>query len=104
MALIELAPEAAQAVRDGRIKITAAVALAKMSREQQKEKIAAGGKVKVADVAPTTPKAEKPDFVALVKKILTHDVIADLNNEDVEFMSVPRKPLLKLARAANIVE
>jgi ParB-like chromosome segregation protein Spo0J len=105
LALIELAPEAAQAVRDGRLKITAAVALSKMSREQQKAKVAAGGKVKGKDVASAKPaKPEKPDFEALSKKLFTNDVIPDLTNEEVEFMSVARKPLLKIAKALGIVE
>jgi ParB-like chromosome segregation protein Spo0J len=39
-ALVELAPEAAQAVRDGKVKITAAVQLTKLSKDKQKEVIA----------------------------------------------------------------
>lgn len=38
--LVELAPEAAQAVRDGKMKITAAVQLARLSKTQQKEVVA----------------------------------------------------------------
>lgn len=49
-ALIELDPAAAQAVRDGRIKITAAVALSKLSREQQRKKVAKSGKIKGKDI------------------------------------------------------
>jgi ParB-like chromosome segregation protein Spo0J len=49
-ALVELAPEAAQAVRDGRVKITAAVGLAKLTKDQQRTKVAGTGKVKVKDV------------------------------------------------------
>jgi ParB-like chromosome segregation protein Spo0J len=64
-ALIELAPEAAQAVRDGRIKITAAVALSKLSREQQKKKVAKAGKIKGKDIkAPKLPVAPAPSPVA----------------------------------------
>lgn len=55
-ALQELAPEAAQAVRDGRVKITAAVALAKLTKTQQREKVSGNGKVKTADVTPVTSK------------------------------------------------
>ena len=56
-ALIELAPEAAQAVRDGRIKVTAAKALSKLTREQQRIKVSKAGKIKGADVK--TPKPAK---------------------------------------------
>jgi ParB family chromosome partitioning protein len=41
VALQELAPEAEQAVRDGEVKITAAVQLAALSKDQQREVIAA---------------------------------------------------------------
>jgi len=60
-ALIELAPEAAQAVRDGRVKITAAVHLAKLSRDQQKVVVSKGGRVKGKDINPVTPKVTTPD-------------------------------------------
>ncbi len=59
-ALLELAPEASQAVRDGRIKITAAVALSKLSREQQRKKVAKAGKIKGKDIKVSKP-AKKAD-------------------------------------------
>ena len=49
--LVELAPEAADAVREGRVKLTAAVGLAKLTKDQQREKVARRGKVRVSDVA-----------------------------------------------------
>ena len=72
-ALIELAPEAAQAVRDGRIKITAAVALSKLTREQQKKKVSGAGKIKGADVKPPKPvKISKldPEFMRRVTAVV----------------------------------
>jgi ParB-like chromosome segregation protein Spo0J len=71
--LIELAPEAAQAVRDGRIKITAAVALSKLTREQQKKKVEKAGKIKGNDVKIEKPaKAKKPDaeFMSRVAAVI----------------------------------
>ena len=59
-ALLELAPEASQAVRDGRIKITAAVALSKLSREQQRKKVAKTGKIKGKDIKPQKPAKKDP--------------------------------------------
>ena len=60
-ALIELDPVAAQAVRDGRIKITAAVGLSKLSREQQRKKVAKTGKIKGKDIkAPKPAKKDTP--------------------------------------------
>lgn len=58
-ALIELAPEAAQAVRDGRLKITSAIVLSKLSREQQRKKVAKQGKIKGADIKKPSKKAPK---------------------------------------------
>lgn len=55
LALKELAPEAAEAVREGRAEITAAVGLAKMTKDQQREVVAKPGKIKVKDVIKSKP-------------------------------------------------
>jgi ParB-like chromosome segregation protein Spo0J len=47
LALLELCDEGAQAVRDGRLKPTAAVAIAKLSKEAQREKIRNSGEGKI---------------------------------------------------------
>lgn len=47
VALLELCDEGAQAVRDGRMKPSAAVAIAKLSKESQKEKIRSAGDGKI---------------------------------------------------------
>jgi ParB-like chromosome segregation protein Spo0J len=111
-ALVELAPEAAQAVRDGRVKITAAVGLAKLTKDQQRTKVAGTGKVKVSDVtkapskaatAPSQPtKAQtKPAAAPSLSKVifsLLDDVSAeDLNCAENEWLSVKRVKLLELA-------
>ena len=57
LALKELAPEAVEAVRNGRAEITAAVGLAKMTKDQQREVVAKPGKIKVKDVT-KPPKAK----------------------------------------------
>lgn len=59
MSLNELAKEAAQAVRDGRIKLTAAVALSRLTREQQRKKVSKQGQIKGADVKASKPKGAK---------------------------------------------
>lgn len=73
LALQELAPEAAQAVRDDRLKITAAVELSKLSKDQQRavvakstSTVAGKSRIKVSDVkaskpAPRPVKAKGPD-------------------------------------------
>jgi ParB-like chromosome segregation protein Spo0J len=62
LALADLAPEALDALKSGKLKPTAAVALAKLSAKVQREKIASGEKLTVASInsAPApkdTPKA-----------------------------------------------
>ena len=73
-ALIELAPEAAQAVRDGRIKVTAAKALSKLTREQQRIKVSKAGKIKGADVKTPKPakvkKAPEPTLLLRVNAVI----------------------------------
>jgi ParB-like chromosome segregation protein Spo0J len=58
--LVELAPEAADAVREGRVKLTAAVGLAKLTKDQQREKVSRPGRVKVSDVAKKPTQKAKP--------------------------------------------
>jgi ParB-like chromosome segregation protein Spo0J len=69
-ALIELDPAAAQAVREGRIKITAAVALSKLSREQQRKKVTKAGKIKGKDVKTPKPAKNAPGLAARVDAAL----------------------------------
>ena len=67
--LIELAPEAVAAVKDGRAKITAAVELSRLSKDQQRDVVAAStstlagkARIKVKDVkkAKPAPAPKKP--------------------------------------------
>jgi ParB/RepB/Spo0J family partition protein len=69
-ALIELDPAAAQAVRDGRLKITAAVALSKLSREQQRKKVAKTGKIKGKDIKAPKPAKKDPPAAAAASQAL----------------------------------
>jgi len=52
--LAEAAPEVKEAVREGRLKPTAAAAIAKLSAEHQREAVQGNGKVKAADVQQLT--------------------------------------------------
>jgi ParB/RepB/Spo0J family partition protein len=65
LALKELAPEAIEAVREGRAEITAAVGLAKMTKDQQREVVAKPGKIKVKDVV--KPKSQPAPAVHTVE-------------------------------------
>lgn len=63
--LIELAPEAQQAVKEGRLKPTAAVHIAKLSSEQQREAVKGDGKVK-APKATTNGHVRLPEFRSML--------------------------------------
>lgn len=68
--MTELTPEAQQAVKEGRLKPTAAAHLAKLSSEQQRKAVAGKGKVKGKDVAtPKTPKAAPGNAEAKLKRL-----------------------------------
>lgn len=61
IALISLSPEAADAVRSGRVKENAAVAISKLSQDHQREVLKREGTIERKDVsAPKAPKAPKP--------------------------------------------
>lgn len=60
VALISLSDEAADAVRSGRVKESAAKAIAKLSDDQQHEVLKREGTIERGDVKPMTTKAVKP--------------------------------------------
>lgn len=97
--LVELAPEAAQAVRDGRIKVTAAVALSRLSRDQQKKKVSNSATVKVKDLKPAKSKAPKSSDAELMRRItsLLEDVEGILEDETAQYIEVERVLLLNLS-------
>lgn len=74
LSLIEAAPEVQEAIREGRVKPTAAVAIAKLGRAAQKALVAKPGKVTAADVKAVTPKPErkeaKPSLRDAIKALL----------------------------------
>lgn len=70
VALISLTPEAAQAVADGRVKETAAVAIAKLSAEQQREAVAGKGKIQGKDL-PARAKPAKANGKAALATMKT---------------------------------
>jgi ParB-like chromosome segregation protein Spo0J len=102
-ALDELAPEAALAVREGRVKLTAAVALAKLSKDQQRARVKGEGKVKGSDVAPSKPKPPiKVDVVVqaidtelrrLVAIILEDVSQVALNDDERRYVEVDRESM-----------
>lgn len=99
IALIELAPEAAQAVRDGRIKaITAAVELSKLSKNQQRKKVEKTGAITFADIKPPTKKTvELRELLKKVKGILADVIGTMLEDKELEYIEIERELLLDLS-------
>jgi ParB/RepB/Spo0J family partition protein len=104
IALISLSPEAADAVRSGRVKENAATAISKLSQDQQREVLKKPGTIERKDVsAPKAPKAPKPtprdpELMRRISAVL-EDVIGVLlaeDREDEEYIEVDRVLLLNL--------
>lgn len=92
IALISLSPEAADAVRSGRVKDNAATAIAKLSQEHQREVLKKEGTIERKDVVPVTPKpkviARDPELMRRVWVVL-EDVSGILTDSDCpEFVEV----------------
>jgi ParB-like chromosome segregation protein Spo0J len=91
-ALVNLSPEAEQAMKDGRLKGSAAVAIAKLSQDQQKAAISkapANGKI-------SAPKKSKPNISMLATSIFHGADIEKAKDSDAKFWEVDRIRLLKL--------
>jgi len=71
VALISLTPEAAQAVADGRVKETAAVAIARLSEEQQREVVAGKGKIQGKNLPAHTPRPANAKGKAIITTLKT---------------------------------
>jgi ParB/RepB/Spo0J family partition protein len=100
--LMELVPEAAQAVREGRLKITAAMGLAKLTKNQQRANPAVMGteRIKGRDINPA-PKAPKPQMVtdeSLIAAVLALVETVDLDDlhHDNALIAVRRRQFLEL--------
>jgi ParB/RepB/Spo0J family partition protein len=97
-ALIELAPESQQAVRDGKVKITAAVGLAKLSKDAQRAKLTAPAAPKTPKPAKATPAPAVLDFKLreLVTAALEDVSQSTLNDDERRYVEVDRELLLKV--------
>lgn len=101
MALITLTPEAAEAVKSGRVKESAAAAIAKLSSEQQREVLKKEGQITGKDVKAVKPtkakKAMKPD-VEFMRRVTA--VIGSVDwtriNENEEMIAVDAITLIVL--------
>lgn len=96
-ALIELDPTAAQAVRDGRVKITAAIALSKLTKVQQRKKVETLGKLRVSDVKKVKGPINPKELLRKVNAILEDVVGGMLEDAELAYIEIDRKLLLDLA-------
>jgi len=105
--LLELCPEAEQAVREGRLGGTAARQVAKLSKEHQQRIAASPGKIAAADIrrespAPAPKPTKAPDLPRLVSALfddMTAEEIAEIASGDSPYASVNRAALLALYHA-----
>jgi ParB/RepB/Spo0J family partition protein len=98
LALLEATPELEKAIREKRVAPSAAKAIAKLSKEQQKRVVAKPGKVTAADVkreVPTPEKVAKFDLKALKAACLM--VLAEADTDpDAELKQIHRDTIKAL--------
>lgn len=96
IALISLSAESQDAVRSGRVKESAAVAISKLSQDHQKEVLKKEGTIKVKDVKPAKPMARDQELMRRVSAVL-EDISGILTDADCpEYVEVDRTLLINL--------
>jgi ParB-like chromosome segregation protein Spo0J len=99
--LIGLTEEAVKAVKDGRVKGTAAAAIAKLTSEQQKKVVSKPGKIKGSDVSKVSGKTAPPDIKNKIQDVIdtgkftVHGKDFEASDELVEFLALLLKPKSK---------
>lgn len=99
--LISLSPEAETAVRSGRVKESAATAIAKLSEDQQRKVLEKDGPIERKDVTPQTPRPPKPvprdnELIRRCTAVL-EDVSGILFDSDCpEYVEIDKKLLINL--------
>lgn len=84
LALIELTPEAQEAVKSGRLKAPAAARIAKLTVEHQREVVAGNGKVASADVDKALGKVSKPTLKT-VRAFIADELALDIDDGVAKF-------------------
>lgn len=97
IALISLTPEAAKAVRSGRVKENAAAAIAKLSQEQQSKALEKEGTITRSDVVPAKPRriSQDQELTRRVTAVL-EDIYGLLDDTELQYVEVERILLLNL--------
>jgi hypothetical protein len=104
-ALVNLSPEAEQAMKDGRLKGSAAVSIAKLSQDQQKAAISkAKGNGKIA--APKKAHKAKDNGLVTIRSaalaLVASLTEAELDSKENNWLAVNRKLFMKLVEAVNV--
>ncbi len=97
MELVNLEPEAQAAVKDGRLKPTAAAAIAKLSAAKQRTVVAKNGHVKLKDITEAAGKFVKPS-VKQIQEIL--ETSADDTTQSAAVRSFCRKLIFTITGVA----
>lgn len=93
--LVELAPEAKEALKAGRLKAPAAAKLARMSAAAQKEAVAGEGKVKL----PKKPASKPTEKITTIKREIRHKTLLEIHTLLVEqemWNAAARTKILKM--------
>lgn len=94
--LVELAPEAQTALREGKLKAPAAVKLAKLSAEKQREVVKAAGEGKVTLPVTTTNGHKPKESIKIVKAVARHQALKDVEAAISDASVFNRATILKL--------
>lgn len=107
ISLISLTPEAEAAVREGRVKESAAKAIAKLPSAQQNEVVKKQGTIERKDVvkpAVRVPKPAQKDVELMRRLTVMFEDIAGLLLEDLDYIEVDRKLLIDLHNYVTYIE
>jgi ParB/RepB/Spo0J family partition protein len=112
--LIDLTPEAEQAVRAGRVTMPAAKAIAKLSTEQQKKVVEKEGTIERSDVVPAKPKVPKPPAkdAELLRRlgVMLEDVSGMITNPEIvndpefKYIEVERAHLISIYEYVEVLK
>lgn len=101
LSLLELTPEAESAVRSGRVAPSAAVAIAKLSREHQKAAVAKEGKVTMADVRRESPTPTKLNPLQKAAALVITEADED-GGDEFNSVTITKKAVNALRKAMGV--
>jgi ParB-like chromosome segregation protein Spo0J len=82
--LVALAPEAEKALKEGRLKLPAAKAIAKLSEEQQRAAVKGEGKVKASNIREASGKPKPPSLRDALKQVVESGKFSGIGGKQVQ--------------------